>query len=79
MPIISCYFKTAKNKNFQMTVPCTIFEAYLINPLRFSIVNFSNFTPRVGPFFVEKRQPKILGFKHLIKKGISKIPTLVIR
>ena len=35
--------------------------------------NFSHFTPKVrGFFFVEKRKPKIFGFKNVMKREIKK-------
>ena len=39
--------------------------------------NFSHFTPQVIIFFVEKRQPKILGLKNVMDKGVNKILTFV--
>ena len=35
--------------------------------------------PRLGYFFVAKREPKLLGFKYVIEKGFKKIFTFVIR
>ena len=56
-----------------------IFEAYLINSFRFPEVQVSHFTFQVRLFFVEKRKPKILGFKNVMERGISKCLTFVIR
>ena len=58
---------------------CTIFGAYLINSLRFPEVKVSHFTSQVRLFFVEKRKPKIFGFKNLMERAISKCLTFVIR
>ena len=35
--------------------------------------------PRLGYFFVAKREPKLFGFKCVIERGIKKILTFVIR
>ena len=56
---------------------CTIFEAYLINSLRFSDVYFLHFTSQVRLFFVEKRKPKIFGLKNAMKREIKKFLTFV--
>ena len=56
----------------------TIFEADLINYLPFSEVNFSHFTPRVRLFFVEKRKPKIFGFKNVVERGIREVLTFLV-
>ena len=58
---------------------CTTFEAYLINSLRFPEVQVSHFTSQVRLFFVEKRKPKIFGFKNVMERGIRKCLTFVIR
>ena len=65
-----------------MTVPGhsnVIFEAYLIIPYDFLKFNFSHFTPQVRLFLVEKRKPKVFGFKNVMERGIKKILTFVIR
>ena len=49
---------------------CTIFEAYVINSLRFPEVQVLHCTSQVRLFFVEKRKPKIFGFKNITKRGI---------
>ena len=49
---------------------CTIFEAYLINSLRFPDVQVSHFTSQVRLFF---------GFKNVMERGIRKCLTFVIR
>ena len=41
--------------------------------------SFSHFTAQVMLFFLEKRNPKIFGFKNVMKKGIRKILPFVIR
>ena len=43
---------------------CTVFEAYLINSLWISDVQFSHFTSQVRLFVIEKRKPKIFGLKN---------------
>ena len=48
-------------------------------PYDFQKFNFSHFSPQVRLFFVEKRKPKIFGFKTVMKREISKILTFVIR
>ena len=58
---------------------CTIFEAYLINSLRFPEVQVLHFTSPVRLFFVEKRKPTISGFKNVLEWGIRKCLTFVIR
>ena len=58
---------------------CTIFEAYLINSLRFPEVQVWHFTSQVRLFFVEKRKPKIFGFKNGIGRRIRKCLNFVIR
>ena len=58
---------------------CTIFEAYLINSLRFPEVQVLHFTSQVRLFFVEKRKPKIFGFKNVMERGIRKCLNFVIR
>ena len=58
---------------------CTIFEAYLINSLRFPEVQVLHFASQVRLFFVEKRKPKIFGFKNVMERAISKCLTFVIR
>ena len=35
--------------------------------------------PRLGYFFVAKREPKLFGFKYVIERGMKKILTFVIR
>ena len=57
---------------------CAIFEAYLINSLRFSDVYFSHFTSQVRLFFVEKRKPIIFGLKTAMEKEIRKFLTFVV-
>ena len=48
-------------------------------PYDFLKFNFSHFTPHtVRLFFVEKRKPKIFGFKNVMERGIRKILTFVI-
>ena len=49
---------------------CTIFEAYLINSLRFPDVQVSHFTSQVRLIF---------GFKNVMERGIRKCLTFVIR
>ena len=44
----------------------------------FVCFNFSHFTLHVRLFFVEKRKPKIFGFKNVMERGISELITLVI-
>ena len=39
---------------------------------------FSHFTPQVRLLFVEKRTPKIFGFKNVLKREIRKILSFVI-
>ena len=51
----------------------TMFEAYVINSQRFCEVWFSRFASQVRLFFVEKREPKIFGFKNVMARGIRKI------
>ena len=41
--------------------------------------NFSYFTTQVKLFFAQTRIPKTLAFKNVMKRGIKKILTLVIR
>ena len=42
-------------------------------------LDFSHFTPQVRLFFVEKRKPRIFGFKNVVKRAIRKIFTSAIR
>ena len=58
---------------------CTIFEAYLINSLRFSEVLVSHFTSQVRLLFVKKRKTKIFGFKNATEEEIRKFLTFIIR
>ena len=51
----------------------TMFEAYVINSQRFCEVWFSRFASQVRLFFVEKREPKIFGFKNVMAREIRKI------
>ena len=44
----------------------TIFEAHLINSLRFQRFNFSHFTLQVRLFFLVKRKSKIFGFRGVL-------------
>ena len=48
-------------------------------PYDFLKFNFSQYTPQVRLFFVEKRKPKIFGFKNVMERGIRKILPFVIR
>ena len=43
------------------------------------LVQVSHFTSQVRLFFVEKRKPKIFGFKNVMERGIRKCLTFVIR
>ena len=47
--------------------------------LRFSEFNFSYFTLQVKLFFIEKKKPKISGFKNIVERGIRKILTFELR
>ena len=51
------------------------FLSLSMNSLRFSDFefDFAHFTPQVRLFFVGKRKPKILGFKHVMERGIKQI------
>ena len=51
----------------------TIFEAYVINSLRFSEVHFSHFTPQVRLLFVEKGSLKFSESKNAMQKGTEKL------
>ena len=73
------YLRTSEN--FWMTVPrpfhsSTIFKRE--NPYDFlKFIKFLHFTPQVKLFFVERRKPKISGFKNAMKRGIRKCLTFV--
>ena len=54
---------------------CTIFEAYLINSLRFSEVSFFPFHSPGYVIFHRKRKPKIFGIENAMQKGIRKTVT----
>ena len=54
---------------------CTIFEAYLINSLRFSGVSFFTIHTMGRLFLVGKREPKIFAFKNTMERGIKQIFT----
>ena len=58
---------------------CTIFEAQLINSLRFSEVEFFTFHSPGYPIFRRKEERKIVGFKNVMERGIRKILSFVIR
>ena len=57
-----------------------IFEACLINYLRFSVkfINFHISLLRLGYFSYWKRRPKIFGFENVMERGIRKFLTFVI-
>ena len=44
-----------------------------------SLINFSHFTPQVWQFVVQKRKPKIFGFKNVMERKNKKILSFVIR
>ena len=48
-------------------------------PNDFQTFNLSHFTPQAKLFFVEKRTPKIFGFKNVMEREIRKILIFVIR
>ena len=59
---------------------CTIFEAHLINFLYdFLKLYFPHFNPQARLVFVEKRKPKIFGFKNVMERENRKILSFVIR
>ena len=53
---------------------CLVFEAYLINSLRFSNFHFIS-----QAIFRKKRKPKIFGLKNAMERGIRKCFYFVIR
>ena len=62
-----------------MTVPSLYNFVSLSNKsIRFSGV-FSHFSPQVRIFFVEKKKPKIYGFRNLMDSEKRKIITFVMR
>ena len=71
------FYSLRKAKNFLTTVPFmyTIFEAYLINPLRFSEVSFFPFHSPGEVIFRKERTPKIFGIGNAMQKGIRKTIT----
>ena len=76
---ISYSLRTSENFFWWPFHSYTILEAYLINSLRFSEVDFSHFTAQARLFFVQKMSPRIFGFKKVIERGMKKILTFVIR
>ena len=46
-------------------------------PYDFLKFNSSHFTPQVRLFFVERRKPKLFGFKNAMERGIRKCLTFI--